>query len=134
MKAKIAAIVFVLIYQFCGMALCSDLVINYGSELKPKESDFTYENYRLSLTNVRASIERYKKNKRVSWEMEEIGIPNAQIRIEGYMLKLRKENARLKLENAILRRDRNALAEAGYNFKQIKRRIKKFLAEKRYVD
>lgn len=134
MKAKITVIIFILLCQLCGVALCSGSRADNSSELKPKESDFTYENYLASLKFLIDLIGRYEKNRSVSWEAQEIGIPNTSIGIEGYMLNLRKENARLKVENARLRKDRNALHKATDSLKQIERENKKFLAEKMYAD
>jgi len=128
MKVAISIIVFMLIYQFCGIALCSD------SELKPKEFDFTYENYLTGLKLLEDSIRQCEKDRNDSWEATEIGIPNALIGIEGYVLKLRKENIRLELENARLRKDRNALDKAMGSLKQIEEEIKKFLDRKTYAD
>lgn len=114
--------------------MCSDSVVYNAPELKPKETDFTHKNYLAGLKLLKDSVRQYEKDKKVSWDIEEIGIPNALVRIEGYVLKLREENARLELENAKLRKDKNALGQAANNLKQVEYEIKKFLAERTYVD
>jgi hypothetical protein len=128
MKTRISVIAVMLICQFCSIAPCSNL------ELTPKESDFTHENYLTSLRLLKDATGQCKKKSCVSWELREIGIPNALIRFEGYLLELRKQNAILEINNARLREDRDALDKAACDLKQVEEEIKKFLAEKRYAD
>ncbi|MBF0384706.1 MAG: hypothetical protein HQL27_02430 [Candidatus Omnitrophica bacterium] len=69
-----------------------------------QEQDLTYDSFKDALKFLRDAVERLDKGEKYDPNSEEnyIGIPNSLLRLEGYGLKLQRDNIKLELKNAKL--------------------------------
>jgi len=129
-----AFMLFILVPSY-GQDLDIQHINRTSPELILEESDFTYEYFdeRLQwLENVFA--DHYKKQD-VGWEIENIGIPNGVIVLRGYGLFSRKEIISLKLDNARLKENDNAIIQdLEEQLKDSEAEVQKFLAQNRWHD
>ncbi len=106
-------------------------------ELIIHEKDLTYDSYRDSLKSLTEALNEYQKGKgnELGWEVENIGIPNRLLRIEGYGLKTQRDIIRLELENAKLKgAAKGEIADLESKLKEAKKRLKYFLEHNIWAD
>lgn len=115
-------------------ALVTTTTFAVAPELVLKEEDFTYEEYQESLKRIDDVLEQYYKGKDPGWEIENIGIPNRLLRLQGYGLFTQKEIINLKLENAKLHGKVEDVAILEKSLKEIESQIEVFLSENIWVD
>ena len=115
-------------------ALVTTTTFAVAPELVLKEEDFTYEEYQVSLKWIDDVLEQYYKGKEPGWEIENIGVPNSFLRLQGYGLFTQKEIISLKLENAKLHGKVEDVAILEKSLKEIESQIKVFLSGNIWVD
>ena len=106
-------------------------------ELIIHEEDLTYDEYENSLKSLEETLDKYynRKSKELGWEIENIGVPNRLLTIEGYGFKRERDLIRLELENAKLRgATKGEIADLKSKLKEAEKRLKDFLTSNIWVD
>ena len=106
-------------------------------ELIIHEEDLTYDEYKDSLKSLEETLNKYKEGKgnELGWEIENIGISNWLLTIEGYGFKRERDIIRLELENAKLRgATKGEIADLKSKLKEAEKRLKDFLTSNIWVD
>jgi len=106
-------------------------------ELVIHEKDLIYATYKDSLKSLTETLNKYQKGKgnELGWEIENIGISNSLLTIEGYGLKTQRDIIRFELENAKLKgAAKGKIADLESKLKEAERRLKYFLEHNIWVD
>lgn len=112
-----------------------DVRAHAAPELVLEEEDFTYEKYQASLKWLDDVLEQYYKGKEPGWEIENLGIPNSLLRLQGYGLFAKRDIIRLKLENAKLKgAKKEVIAGLRKDLENIEKQIDIFLKENIWYD
>ena len=109
-------------------------VRNIAPEYQLKEEDFTYEEYQEYLKWLEGIFEQCRKGDELGWEIENLGLSNSLLALEGYGLLTQRDVIRLKLENAKLSGTEEEIADLKKPLDKIERQIEVFLSEKYWYD
>lgn len=108
-----------------------------ASEFNLQEEQFGYEEYHRAYSFLKDAIEKYYqgKNSELGWEVENIGIPNRLLVLEGYGLLSQREIISLRLEDARFRKaSKEQISSLEKQLKEIEEKIKTFFRENIWVD
>jgi hypothetical protein len=115
--------------------------MNYVRQRAPEmiihEEDLTYDRYKDSLKSLMHALDKYnqRKSKELGWEVENIGIPNCLLVVEGYGLKAQRDIAMLELKNAKLNRaTKEEINKLESQLKEAENMLKYYLEHNIWVD
>ena len=128
-------------FSYAGNLVSEDEGVREARQKAPEliihEEDLTYDKYKDSLKLLTEALDKYRnrKSKETGWEVENIGVHNWLLTVEGYGFKAQRDIAKLELKNAKFDgAPKEKMANLEAKLKEADKKLKYFLGHHLWAD